>query len=78
MSGVKTTLDIPDALACQAMDLAARDGDTLCDLVLAGLRSEIARRAASPNGFRAGVPGEGRAADLSLADAPPSSYQLPD
>lgn len=78
MSGVKTTIDIPDALACQAMDVAARDGDTLCDLVLAGLRGEIARRAASPDGFRAAVPGEGRAADLSLEDAPPTSYQLPD
>lgn len=78
MSQVKTTIDIPDDLACQAMDVAARDGATLCDVVLAGLRTEIVRRAASPKGFRATEPGHGRAADLTLQDAVPSSYQLPD
>lgn len=75
---MKTTFDIPDDLVCQAMDVAAREGASLGDLVLSGLRTEIVRRAASSNGFRAADPGQGRAADLSLQDAPPSSYQLPD
>lgn len=45
---MKTTIDIPDELAADAKRVA-RDGDsTLRELVLAGLRSEIARRGTRP------------------------------
>jgi hypothetical protein len=72
---MKTTVDIPDALACEAMDVAARDGATLCDLVLEGLRREIDRRAAAQGGFRTRrKPGEG-GPNPDLQDAPASSYQ---
>ncbi|HLS46803.1 MAG TPA: hypothetical protein VK045_15355 [Ornithinicoccus sp.] len=75
---MKTTVDIPDALACEAMDVAARDGATLCDLVLEGLRREIDRRAAVQAGFRARPkPGEGDP-NPDLQDALPSSYRWPE
>ena len=41
---MKTTIDLPDALANEAKTLAASTGTTLRDLVVAGLRSEVERR----------------------------------
>lgn len=41
---MKTTIDIPDDLARQAKELARKDGSTLRDLVVGGLRHEVERR----------------------------------
>ncbi len=41
---MKTTIDIPDDLARQAKELAVREGATLRDLVIWGLRQEVERR----------------------------------
>lgn len=75
---MKTTIDIPDDLACEAMDAAARDDATLCDLVLAGLRSEVDRRAQVRSGRRyPGRPGQD-VPDLHLQDTAPGPRTLPD
>ncbi len=41
---MKTTIEIPDALANEARDLARAQRSTLRDLVVAGLRNEVERR----------------------------------
>lgn len=41
---MKTTIEVPDALAREAKSLAAEQGVTLRELVVSGLRAEIARR----------------------------------
>lgn len=41
---MKTTIDVPDALAREAKSLAAAQGVSLRELVVSGLRAEIARR----------------------------------
>ena len=41
---MKTTIDLPDALAAEARALAGAQGATLRDLVVAGLRAEVERR----------------------------------
>jgi len=44
IAAMKTTLDIPDSLLCEARKLAARDGTTLPELVEEGLRKVIAAK----------------------------------
>lgn len=41
---MKTTIDLPDALAAEARDLARAQGSTLRELMVEGLRSEVERR----------------------------------
>ena len=41
---MKTTIDLPDALAAEARRLARTQGATLRELVVAGLRAELERR----------------------------------
>jgi hypothetical protein len=73
---MKTTIEIPDALAREAKAVAQRRGTTLRDLVVAGLRSEIERREASVSvDFHfPTVPGEGLVADLEPGQAVDRSY----
>ena len=55
---MKTTIDIPDALAAEARSVARDTGTTLRDLMISGLRSEIERRSTRPQGeFRLHVMG---------------------
>lgn len=73
---MKTTIDIPDALADQARRLVRAEGTTLRDLVVSGLRAEIERRSA---GVRADftfptVSGNGLVVDLAAQDAIDRSY----
>jgi hypothetical protein len=42
---MKTTIELPDALASEAKELARAQGVTLRELVVVGLRREIERRA---------------------------------
>ena len=41
---MKTTIELPDALACEARELAAREKTTLRELVEAGLRAVLRER----------------------------------
>jgi hypothetical protein len=41
---MKTTIELPDALAHEAKDLAREQGVTLRELVVDGLRAELQRR----------------------------------
>lgn len=43
---MKTTIDVPDALAAEARDLARDQGVTLRELMIGGLRLELERRRA--------------------------------
>jgi hypothetical protein len=45
---MKTTIDLPDALASEAKALARESGTTLRDLVVSGLRRELAERQSAP------------------------------
>ena len=45
---MKTTIDIPDALAQDAKRLVRESGVTLRDLVVTGLRAEVQRRRRAP------------------------------
>ena len=45
---MKTTIELPDALASEAKALAHRSGTTLRDLVVSGLRRAIAEREGGP------------------------------
>lgn len=47
---MKTTIDLPDALAAEAKAVALEQGLTMRELVIAGLRSEVARRRQVPEG----------------------------
>jgi hypothetical protein len=46
---MKTTVDLPDALANRAREVARQQGVTLRELVAAGLRAELDRRRARPS-----------------------------
>lgn len=76
---MKTTIEIPDALAADARRLARDEGSTLRDLVISGLRSEIERRRARGRVDFAfpTVAGNGLRADLSPAEIIDMSYGLP-
>lgn len=75
---MKTTIDIPDALAQQAKDVAHRSGTTLRELVVAGLRSEVDRRgtAAKVDFHFPTVSGKGLVADLEPDDVISRSYGM--
>ncbi|WGX95894.1 hypothetical protein [Nocardioides sp. L-11A] len=77
---MKTTIEVPDALAADAKALAREQGTTLRDLVVQGLRSELDRR-------RAGRPqvdfvfptatGNGLRVDIDPARLTDLAYDLP-
>lgn len=76
---MKTTIDIPDALAQEAKAVAQRSGATLKELVVAGLRAELARREAAVlvDFHFPTVSGEGLVAELAPEDVVNRSYGLP-
>lgn len=76
---MKTTIEIPDALAAEAKAVARLDGSTLRELVIAGLRHEVSRRSAREkvDFVFPTVAGQGLVVDLAPADAITRSYQLP-
>ncbi len=76
---MKTTIELPDALAAEAKELARVEQSTLREFVIAGLRSEIARRRHTPavDFHFPTVGGQGLAIGLSPADAIAASYDLP-
>ena len=75
---MKLTIDIPDALAEQARTVARRDGTTVRELVLAGLRGEVERRSAAARiDFHFPTTGGDGLAGLTAAQALERSYGLP-
>lgn len=77
---MKTTIDLPDALAREAKELAHRHGVSLRELVVEGLRSEVARRSAAPTTMDFVFPtvgGKGLAVELDPASVIAASYGLP-
>lgn len=76
---MKTTIDIPDALAEEAKAVARRSGATLRELVVAGLRAEVSRReTVAPVDFHFPTAGgDGVGAELAPADVVARSYGLP-
>jgi len=76
---MKTTIDLPDALAAEAKALARSERSTLRDLVVAGLRAEIDRRGSQPqvDFVFPTTGGRGLVAGVSPADAIARSYDLP-
>lgn len=76
---MKTTIDIPDALAEEAKAVARRSGATLRELVVAGLRAEVSRReTATPVDFHFPTAGgDGIGAELAPEDVVVRSYGLP-
>ncbi len=74
---MKTTIDLPDALASDAKALAREQSLTLRDLVVAGLRSEVERRrtVTAPVDFHfPTASGTGLAVDLAAEDVVHRSY----
>ncbi len=77
---MKTTIDLPDALAAEARDVARRQGASLRDLVIAGLRAEVDRRtSAAPRVDFAFVTcdGEGLQPGVDPARLTELAYDLP-
>lgn len=76
---MKTTIDIPDALAREAKAVARGSGTTLRELVVAGLRAEVERRGAAVvvDFHFPTVAGEGVVTELALEDVVHWSYGLP-
>lgn len=76
---MKTTIEIPDALAAQAKDLAHTQGATLRELVVAGLRHEVERRQriTRVDFHLPTTPGEGMVVDVAPEHAIERSYDLP-
>jgi len=73
---MKTTIDLPDALAAEAKALAQEQGSTLRDLVVTGLRREISHRQAMPRAdFH--FPTFGGHGPLIEVDVMAHSYGLP-
>lgn len=79
MSRMKTTIDLPDALAREAKELAHRQGVSLRELVVEGLRSEVARRStvAEVDFVFPTVGGRGLAVDIHPGAVIAASYGLP-
>jgi hypothetical protein len=76
---MKTTIELPDALASEAKALAHRSGTTLRDLVVSGLRRELAERQDAPRvdfTFPTAT-GTGLVADLEPGHVISRSYGLP-
>lgn len=76
---MKTTIDIPDALAQEAKAVARGSGTTLRELVVAGLRAEVERRGAAVvvDFHFPTVAGEGVVTELAPEDVVHRSYGLP-
>lgn len=77
---MKTTIEIPDDLARQAKELATAQRTTLRELVVEGLRAEIAHRSAPSRQRRFSlttVGGQGLAADVDPSRMIDRSYGLP-
>jgi hypothetical protein len=64
--GMKTTLDISDALLMQAKEVAQRDGTTMRSLVEEGLRTILATRKKPPKPFKLRDGSVGRKGDPGL------------
>lgn len=77
---MKTTIDLPDALARQAKEVARKHHLSLRELVTEGLRAEV-ERLSSPNvqkEFRfTTVPGDGLRAGVSPQSLTDRAYDLP-
>lgn len=74
---MKTTIELPDELAGEAKRVAHQGGTTLRELVVAGLRSEIARRSATVTvdfSFPT-YAGQGLVEGLAATDAVARSYE---
>ncbi len=73
---MKTTIDIPDALAEDAKRLVRESGVTLRDLVVTGLRAEVQRRRTPPrvDFVFPTIGGNGLVADLAPWDVIDRSY----
>lgn len=76
---MKTTIDIPDALAEEVKAVATRSGLTLRELVVAGLRAEVSRRkTAAPVDFHFPTAGgDGVQVERVPDDVVANSYGLP-
>lgn len=76
---MKTTIELPDALAAEAKELARAEQSTLREFVIAGLRSEIARRrqASTVDFHFPTVGGQGLVIGLPPGEAIAASYDLP-
>lgn len=78
---MKTTIEVPDALATRAKRLAREHHITLRELVIAGLRAEIERRTEvgdpAPFRFRT-VDGSGLRPDAVGRSVTSLAYDLPD
>lgn len=76
---MKTTIDIPDALAQEAKSVVREGGTTLRELVVTGLRAEVQRRRSAPRidfAFPT-VGGRGLSVDLTPGEVIDRSYGLP-
>jgi hypothetical protein len=77
---MKTTIELPDALAEQARIIARQQNVTLRELVTEGLRAEIERRSvprqARPFRFRS-VGGQGLHEDVAPQSLTRLAYDLP-
>lgn len=76
---MKTTIEIPDALAAEAKEVARAEHSTLRELVVAGLRAELKRRRDIPavDFHFPTVSGQGLAPGLAPAAVIAASYDLP-
>ena len=77
---MKTTIELPDDLVRQVRDVARESGVTMRELVVEGLRSELARRATPPpkvDFVFTAVEGHGLAHDVTAGDAIAASYETP-
>jgi uncharacterized protein (DUF2267 family) len=75
---MKTTIDLPDALARDAKDAAARLGVTLRELVVDGLRNELERRGRPVADFTfTTVDGRGLDPAVDPADVISIAYERP-
>jgi hypothetical protein len=77
---MKTTIELPDALAAEAKRVAAARGTTLRELVVTGLRRELAEQRGTAHRIDFVFPtfdGEGLVVDLAPAEVIARSYGLP-
>lgn len=80
IEAMKTTIDLPDALAAEARAIAHDQHTTLRELMVVALRTEIDRRnAIGPVDFHfPTIDGHGLVADLRAIDVIARSYGLPE
>lgn len=77
---MKTTIDLPDALAADAREFARSRGLTLREVVIDGLRHELARRESPAGDFEfrlRSVPGRGLRQGVRATELIDHAYQLP-